>query len=99
MVSARGSQGQNTSQNPKHFPEYSGMCCFYSGMCLDSGKCLSLLATKHPFLFHKFLYVPDESVISPEVLGLGSTTRLLLQTSQTELEALFSKVQLGQLHF
>lgn len=66
---------------------------------MDSGKCLSLFATVHHFLFREFFYVPDESVISPEVLGLGSTTRLLLQTSQTELEALFSKVQLGQLHF
>jgi len=42
---------------------------------------------------------PDESVVSPEVLGLGSTTGSLPQTSQLDLEALFSKVQPGQLHF
>lgn len=33
-----------------------------------------ILATINPFLFHDFFYVPDESVVSPEVLGFGSTT-------------------------
>ena len=84
---------QNTSQN------ILGCVVFILGCVWILGTVCPYLATIHPFLFHKFLYVPDESVISPEVLGLGSTTRLLLQTSQTELEALFSKVQIGQLHF
>ena len=29
------------------------------------------ISHRAPFLFHEFFYVPDESVISPEVLGLG----------------------------
>lgn len=61
----------------------------FSGVHFSSGRV---------FCSYSEWYVPDESVVSPEVLGIGSTTRPLSQTSQIELEALFSKVQPEQLH-